>query len=78
MPFHWCYQETEALMILLSAIPLIGVFFKQLHARFHNKWKTLCHHEEKCCSMPANIPHGKVDEGQCEQNPLEEDNDGTP
>jgi hypothetical protein len=49
MPFHWCYQETEALFILLGAIPLIGLFFRRLHARFHQKWKTLCNHKD-CCS----------------------------
>jgi hypothetical protein len=42
---HWCYQETEALMMLLSAIPLIGFFFKRLHLKFHAKWKTICHKE---------------------------------
>jgi hypothetical protein len=34
-------------MILLSSIPLLGIFFKQLHARWHLKWKTLCH-KNKC------------------------------
>ena len=57
---HWCYQETEALMMLLSAIPLIGLFFKKWHASFHNKWKTLCL-KNKCC-------HHKV---ECQEHHLE-------
>jgi hypothetical protein len=43
---HWCIQETEALMLLLSSIPLAGMFFKQLHAKWHAKYKTICSHKD--------------------------------
>jgi hypothetical protein len=63
MPFHWCNQETEALLILLSTIPFIGLFFKRLHARFHAKWNTICGnkcHEEGC--QDTHAAHVKVEE----------------
>jgi len=66
MPFHWCPQETEALLILLGAIPLIGLFFKNLHKRIHSKWNNTCH--SNCCEEdtepipPVLLPctHGKT------------------
>jgi len=45
MPFHWCYQETEALLMFLASLPLIGLFFRRIHTRWHAKWKTLCGHK---------------------------------
>ena len=62
MPFHWCYQETEALMMFLASLPLIGLFFRNLHARWHAKWKTFCsHNRNKCnpytCSMLSDPSH---------------------
>jgi hypothetical protein len=54
---HWCIQETEALFMFLSALPLVGLFFKQLHTKWHERFKTLCdkigfHHKghDKCCN----------------------------
>lgn len=56
MPFHWCPMETEALLMFLSAIPLVGILFKQVHAKWHGKFKKVCglikfHHKghDKCC-----------------------------
>lgn len=43
---HWCQMESEALMMFLSSIPLIGIFFKQLHAKWHAKYKSLCAHND--------------------------------
>jgi hypothetical protein len=72
MPFHWCYQETEALLIVLSSIPLFGVFFRKWHAKWHAKWKIICGSKcnDKGCSMLEHIPHGKVNEEECPQHPL--------
>ena len=40
--WHWCNTETEALMLLLSSLPLVGFYFKQWHAKWHLKIKTIC------------------------------------
>lgn len=42
MPFHWCADETIA---LLSMIPFIGLFFARLHAWWHKKFHHPCHTE---------------------------------
>jgi hypothetical protein len=42
---HWCPQETEALLMLLGAIPLVGYYFKSLHAKWHAKNASQCDHE---------------------------------
>lgn len=71
---HWCMDETLALMAM---IPFIGIIFAKIHNWWHAKFGHKCH-EESCqathvehCPLPANIPHGKVGEGQCEQHPLD-------
>lgn len=76
---HWCIDETLA---LLAMIPFIGYFFGKLHAWWHRQFMHKCH-EKGCyythvehCHMPANIPHGKPGEGQCEQHPLITHDDG--
>ena len=58
---HWCYQETEALFMFLSSLPLIGLYFKQAHSKWHARIKTLCdkigfHHKghDKCCENKEN------------------------
>src|ERR1700722_15840619 len=73
---HWCSDESLA---VLSAIPVVGYYFRKLHIWYHNKSHHPCH-EKQCnkthaehCFMPANIPHGKVGEGQCDQHPLEQE-----
>jgi hypothetical protein len=65
-------------LALLAVLPFIGVFFRRLHNWWHAKHQHKCH-EESCnethvehCHMPANIPHGKVGQSQCEQHPLSE------
>jgi len=42
---HWCQQETEALFRLLAVIPMIGIAFKMLHAKWHARNATKCDHE---------------------------------
>jgi hypothetical protein len=44
MPFHWCMDETLALMAML---PFIGMFFRRMHAWWHAKFSHKCH--EKTC-----------------------------
>lgn len=44
MPFHWCMDETLALMAM---IPFIGMFFRRMHAWWHSKFSHKCH--EKTC-----------------------------
>jgi len=44
MPFHWCQQETEALLLLLSMVPLVGLYIKRLHAKWHLRHHTKCDH----------------------------------
>lgn len=70
---HWCMDETLA---VLAMLPVIGFLFSKLHVWWHKRFHHKCH-EKGChdthvehCHMPANIPHGKVGEGQCEQHPL--------
>jgi len=53
-------METEALLIVLSAIPFIGLFFKRLHTKWHLKLKNvydgwLKHHN--CCQNDCNEEH---------------------
>lgn len=55
MPFHWCADETIA---LLSAIPFIGYFFARLHAWWHKKFNHPCH-EEGC--KDTHIHHVQVE-----------------
>lgn len=42
---HWCAQESEALLLLLSIVPFIGIYIKKLHANWHAKHQTECNHE---------------------------------
>ena len=44
MPFHWCMDETLALMAVL---PFIGFYFRRVHAWYHTKYGHKCH-EETC------------------------------
>lgn len=44
MPFHWCMDETLALMAVL---PFIGFYFRRVHAWYHAKYGHKCH--EKTC-----------------------------
>lgn len=39
---HWCGEET---MLLMTAIPFLGVFFRRLHTWYHSKVKHLPHGE---------------------------------
>jgi hypothetical protein len=73
MPFHFC---TDELLALLAMLPVIGLLFRRMHTWWHNHFHHKCH-EPGCndthvehCHMLADIPHGKVGEGQCEQHPL--------
>ncbi len=43
---HWCFQETEALLMVLSALPLAGLWFRQLHAKWHARHHTDCEHKD--------------------------------
>lgn len=44
---HWCNDENLA---LLSAIPVVGFYFRKLHAWYHSKIHHPCHHEG--CAQP--------------------------
>lgn len=46
MPFHWCQVETEALFVILSMIPLLGLYIKRWHASWHAKNKSVCDHKD--------------------------------
>ena len=37
---HWCNDES---MMLMSAIPFIGYYFRKLHIWYHTKIKHRCH-----------------------------------
>ncbi len=37
---HWCIHEQ---LMLMTAIPLIGLWFKKLHAWYHLKFNHKCH-----------------------------------
>jgi hypothetical protein len=55
MPFHWCSMESEALLMVLASLPLVGLFFKKLHAKWHKKYHTLCGHEHECKHVDTHI-----------------------
>ena len=54
---HWCMDETLAVLALL---PVIGFFFKKLHARWHTHHHHKCH-EEGCSE--EHLLHVIHDEG---------------
>lgn len=41
---HWCMDET---LLLMAMIPVIGIFFKKLHMKWHKLHHHKCH-EETC------------------------------
>lgn len=43
---HWCADETLAAM---SAVPVVGYFFRRVHNWYHSKMHHKCHHEG--CSL---------------------------
>lgn len=40
MPFHFCQDE---LLMLFSAIPMVGFIFKKIHMWYHKHFKNKCH-----------------------------------
>jgi len=44
---HWCNDEN---LMLLAAIPFIGIWFRKLHAWYHTKIKHRCH-KDNCTEM---------------------------
>lgn len=54
MPFHFCYDE---LLMILAAIPFIGILFRKIHNWWHTKFHHKCH-EEYCYS--DHVEHNPV------------------
>lgn len=51
--FHWCADET---LMLMTAIPFVGMYFRRIHAWWHNKFSHKCH--EKTCEE-KHVEHPK-------------------
>lgn len=61
MPFHWCMDETLALMAML---PFIGMFFRRIHTWWHTKFSHKCH--EKTCES-THVEHHTLTEEDCDK-----------
>jgi hypothetical protein len=55
MPFHFCADE---LYMLLSLVPLVGIYFRRIHIWYHIKFRHKCH--EKQCN-DTHVDHNEKD-----------------